>query len=59
MRLVRQTGLVFGVTYCYRGYQMVRQAREMIRNGELGEIRLVQVEHASGWAFTLLKPKGS
>ena len=58
MRLVRQTGLVFGVAYCYSGYPMVRQAREMIRSGELGEIRLVQVEHASGWASTLLEAKG-
>jgi len=30
----------------------VRQAREMIRSGELGAIRLVMVEHASGWAST-------
>jgi predicted dehydrogenase len=58
MRLVRQTGLVFGVTYCYTGYPMVRQAREMVRGGELGEIRLVQVEHASGWASTLLEAEG-
>jgi predicted dehydrogenase len=58
MRLVRQTGLVFGVTYCYSGYPMVRQAREMIRSGELGEIRLLQVEHASGWASTLLEAEG-
>jgi predicted dehydrogenase len=58
MRVVRQTGLVFGVTYCYSGYPMVRQARAMVRNGELGEIRLVQVEHASGWASTLLEAEG-
>src|SRR5947209_16955273 len=58
MRLVRQTGLVFGVTYCYTGYPMVRQAREMVRSGELGKIRLVQVEQASGWASTLLEAEG-
>src|SRR2546425_1941368 len=58
MHLVRQTGLVFGVTYCYSGYPMVRQAREMIRGDELGDIRLVQVEHASGWASTLLEAEG-
>jgi predicted dehydrogenase len=58
MRLVRQTDLVFGVTYCYSGYPMVRQAREMVRSGELGNIRLVQVEHASGWASTLLEAEG-
>jgi predicted dehydrogenase len=58
MRLTRQSGLVFGVTYCYSGYPMVRQAREMVRSGELGDIRLVQVEHASGWASTLLEAEG-
>jgi predicted dehydrogenase len=58
LRLVRQTGLVFGVTYNYSGYPMVRQARDMVHNGELGEIRLVQVEHASGWASTLLEAEG-
>ena len=58
MRLTRQSGLVFGVTYCYSGYPMVRQAREMVRSGELGDVRLVQVEHASGWASTLLEAEG-
>jgi len=58
MHLTQQTDLVFGVTYNYSGYPMVRQARDMIRNGELGEIRLVQVEHASGWASTLLEAEG-
>jgi predicted dehydrogenase len=58
LRLTRETGLIFGVTYNYTGYPMVRQARAMIRNGDLGEIRLVQVEHASGWASTLLEAEG-
>jgi predicted dehydrogenase len=58
LRIVRRTGLVFGVTYNYSGYPMVRQAREMVRAGELGVIRLVQVEHASGWAATLLEASG-
>ena len=58
MHLVRSTHLVFGVTYCYSGYPMVRQARAMIQDGVLGEIRLVQVEHASGWASTLLEAEG-
>ena len=57
-RLVDWLGLVFGVTYNYSGYPMVRQARTMIRDGELGAIRLVQVEHASGWASTLLEAEG-
>ena len=58
LRIVRRTGLVFGVTYNYSGYPMVRQARAMVRGGELGQIRLVQVEHASGWATTLLEAEG-
>ena len=57
-RSVRQTGLVLGVTYNYSGYPMVRQARAMVRGGALGDIRLVQVEHASGWATTLLEAEG-
>lgn len=57
-QLARQTGLVFGVTYNYSGYPMVRQARAMVRAGDLGSIRLVQVEQASGWASTLLEAAG-
>ncbi len=57
-QLARQTGLVFGVTYNYSGYPMVRQARAMVRAGDLGTIRLVQVEQASGWASTLLEAAG-
>lgn len=58
LRLTRERGLVFGVTYNYSGYPMVRQARAMVRGGELGTVRLVQVEHASGWASTLLEAAG-
>ena len=58
MQLVHNTHLVFGVTYCYSGYPMVRQARAMVQDGVLGKIRLVQVEHASGWASTLLEAEG-
>lgn len=57
-QLAQEKGLVFGVTYNYSGYPMVRQARAMVRSGELGDIWLVQVEHASGWAATLLEATG-
>lgn len=58
MDLARAKGLIFGVTYNYSGYPMVRQAREMVHSGELGTVRLVQVEFASGWASTLLEAEG-
>ncbi|WP_049871357.1 Gfo/Idh/MocA family protein [Ramlibacter tataouinensis] len=49
---VRRQGTVFGVTYNYTGYPLVRQAREMVRAGELGAIRKVVVEYSQGWLAT-------
>jgi predicted dehydrogenase len=37
------------VTYNYSGYPLVRHAKEMITDGELGELRVVQVEYAQQW----------
>jgi predicted dehydrogenase len=45
---VKDTGLVFCLTHNYTGYPMVRQAKAMVAAGELGEIRLVQVEYVQG-----------
>jgi predicted dehydrogenase len=54
-RLVRQTGLLFALTHNYTGYPMVKQARMMIRNGELGKIRKVVVVYPQGWLSTKLE----
>lgn len=48
VRLVNDTGLVFCLTHNYTGYPMVRQARAMVEYGELGDLRLVQVEYVQG-----------
>ena len=48
VRHVEQTGLVFCLTHNYSGYPMVRQARAMVEGGQLGELRLVQVEYVQG-----------
>jgi predicted dehydrogenase len=56
---VRDRGTVFGVTYNYTGYPLVRQAREMARSGELGEIRKVVVEYNQGWLATRLEASGN
>ena len=45
---VEETGLVFCLTHNYTGYPMVRQARAMVADGQLGDIRLVQVEYVQG-----------
>jgi predicted dehydrogenase len=49
---------VLAVTYNYSGYPLIRQAREMIAAGELGELRLVQVEYAQDWLTTALEAQG-
>ena len=56
--IVKGTGLVFAVTYNYSGYPMVRQAREMIQNGDLGELRVIQIEYAQGWLATDIEKTG-
>lgn len=56
---VAKQGTVFGVTYNYTGYPMVRQAREMVRAGDIGEIRKVVVEYNQGWLATRLEGEGN
>jgi predicted dehydrogenase len=53
--LVKATGKLFFVTYTYGTYPMVSQAREMVRGGQLGTVRVVQVEYAQGWLSTALE----
>ena len=57
-KIVKRTGLVFGLTHNYTGYPMIRQAREMVHDGELGPIRLVQVEYVQDWLTTPLERTG-
>ena len=56
---VARQGTVFGVTYNYTGYPMVRQAREMVRSGQLGELRKVVVEYNQGWLASHVEAGGS
>jgi predicted dehydrogenase len=59
VELVRSRGTVFGVTYNYTGYPLVRHARDMVRAGELGELRKVVVQYSQGWLATLLEATGN
>ncbi len=45
---VQETGLIFCLTHNYTGYPMVRQAKAMVMDGQVGDIRLVQVEYVQG-----------
>ena len=55
---VRRTGLVFALTHNYTGHPMVRQARAMVAAGELGAVRVVQVEYPQDWLSTPLEATG-
>src|SRR5207247_8477425 len=58
VRLTRQPGKLFAVPYNYTGYPLIRQARAMVAAGELGEIRVVQVEYAQDWLTERLEATG-
>jgi predicted dehydrogenase len=55
---VRRSGRLFALTHNYSGYPMVRQAREMVAAGELGEIRVVHAEYPQDWLSTDLESTG-
>ena len=56
--LVEKSGKVFVLTHNYTGYPMIRQAREMVAGGELGDIRVVNVEYAQDWLSRRLEASG-
>ena len=53
--LVEQHKVVFAVTHNYTGYPLVRQAREMVQSGELGEIQAIRACYIQGWLRTRLE----
>jgi predicted dehydrogenase len=56
--LAEKSGKVFALTHNYTGYPMVRQARDMVRRGLLGEIRLIHAEYVQDWLTTRLETTG-
>ena len=58
VEVVRRSGCLFALTHNYSGYPMVRQARSMVAAGELGEIRVIQVEYPQDWLSTKLEDSG-
>ncbi|HET8845628.1 MAG TPA: Gfo/Idh/MocA family oxidoreductase, partial [Ktedonobacteraceae bacterium] len=59
VRLVEQSKLVFALTHTYTGYPMVRHARELVQQGELGEIRKVLVEYIQDWLVNAEEQTGN
>ena len=56
---VRSSGRLYGLTFTYTGYPMVRQARDLVASGALGAVRKVIVEYSQGWLATPLEDTGN
>ena len=57
-KLVADSGRIFVLTHNYTGYPMIRQARAMVASGDLGRLRVVQVEYAQDWLTENLESTG-
>lgn len=56
---VEETGLTLCLTHTYSGYPMVKQARQMVKDGTIGSIRKIMVEYPQGWLSTLTEREGN
>jgi predicted dehydrogenase len=59
VRRVRESGRVFCLTHNYTAYPMVRQARDMVRAGVIGEVRQIQLAYVQGHNATLVEAEAS
>ena len=59
VELAETKGPLFAITHNYTGYPAVRQAREMVRTGQIGEIRKVLVEYNQDWLMEPLELHGN
>ena len=57
-RVVAEGRSVFVVTHNYTGYPMIKEARQLVREGRLGRVRRIQVEYIQGWLSTPLEQTG-
>jgi predicted dehydrogenase len=58
VQIVKKTKRVFGLMHNYTGYPMVKLAREMVKNGDLGKVRKIVVQYPQGWLATALERTG-
>ena len=58
-KLAQDSDALFVLTHNYTGYPMVRQAREMVANGEIGRLRVVQVEYPQDWLTEAVETTGT
>ncbi len=56
---VEETGLMLLLTHTYSGYPLVKEAREIVKKGELGKVRKIYVEYIQGWLSKLSEREGN
>jgi predicted dehydrogenase len=54
-QVVEKSGKYFCLTHTYTGYPMIKQARQMVKDGLLGNIRKIYIEYPQGWLSTFLE----
>lgn len=57
--VVKNSDKLFLLTHTYSGYPMIKQAKQMIANGEIGKVRKVYVEYPQGWLWKLLETENN
>ena len=57
-KIVEKSGKLFALTHNYTGNSLVKQAKAMIEEGDLGEIRKIQVQYLQGWLSTAVETTG-
>jgi predicted dehydrogenase len=56
--IIKKSGLIYCLTHNYCAYPMVKEAKQMIKNGVIGKVRKVIVEYPQGWLSQLLEASG-
>ncbi len=57
-KIVNESGKTFGLMHTYSGYPMVKLAKDLVKQGEIGKVRKVVVRYAQGWLATALEKEG-
>lgn len=57
-KIVKKSGKLFALTHNYTGNSLVKQAKAMVDNGDLGKIRKIQVQYLQGWLSTAVEATG-
>jgi predicted dehydrogenase len=57
-KIVNKTGRIFALTHTYTGYPMVKEARQLVKSGRLGNIRKIMVEYPQGWLTSPIEEGG-